>query len=237
MEFKFILPVNLHRSVLDTRYSYRQYRRVPKKNTLKTYKENTFYHLYNRGVDNRNIFTNKKDYLTFLSTLERYLSPPPEDSSSLKEKSLCEEIDLLAYTLMPDHFHLLVKQAKKDSITRFMRKIGTSYSMYFNKKYKRSGTLFEGRYKAVIVDTDEKLLDLSLYIHLNSHLAGIYTFKAYPYSSYHAFTNKESPPWLKPDHIIAYFNKTNKKLTYEQYVIEHLNKELFFDKNLVLEEV
>jgi putative transposase len=209
---------------------------MPKKNSLKHYAPDTFYHLYNRGADKRNIFRDKKDYDHFLSLFEKYLTPPPKNSFLIKNTSLHQEIDLICYTLMPNHYHFLVKQHTDKAITKLVRKICTSYSMYFNKKYKRSGTLFEGRFQAVIVETDEQLLHLSRYIHLNSHLAGIFTVKSYPYSSYHFFIGKEKPLWLKPEAVLNYFSKTKKGQTYEDFVLKYLNKEVSFDKKLILEK-
>ncbi len=209
---------------------------MPKKNSLKKYQPNTIYHLYNRGVDKKNIFKDKKDYEHFLYLIDKYLSPPPE-KSLFTPKSLHGKIELLCYTLMPDHFHLLIKQFTDKAITQFIRKICTAYSMYFNKRYKRNGTLFEGRYRAVIVETNEQLLHLSRYIHLNSHLAGLFTVKAYNYSSYHYFIGKEKPQWLNSQLILNYFNQTQKDQSYEDFVLKYLNKKVSFDKNLILETI
>jgi hypothetical protein len=106
---------------------------------------------------------------------------------------------------MPNHFHLLVKQLNDRSISGFINSICTRYSMYFNKKYDRVGSLFQGPFRAVLVNNDEYLLHLSRYIHrnpleLNKNLESAY-------SSYKCYIGKQKIPWLKPDFILSYFNK------------------------------
>ena len=148
---------------------------MPGRNVIKTYVKNGFYHIYNRGVDKRVIFLDDQDYIYFLFLLKQYLSKELK-VFNLKtkkyevinnEKSIDFKIQLLSYCLMPNHFHLLVKQLEHRSIDEFMRKLCTSYSLYFNKKYKRQGTLFQGRYKAVLIETEKQLIHVSRYIHLN----------------------------------------------------------------------
>lgn len=137
-----------------------------------------FYHLYNRGTDKRNIFTNRNDYNRFVTLL--YLCNGNEsvdidrklrEGRSFPELMLATRGDQLvnigAYCLMPNHFHILVREKQENGISQFMKKLSTAYSMYFNSKYKRSGGLFEGRFKAKHVDSDEYLKYLFSYIHLN----------------------------------------------------------------------
>ncbi|MBI4991459.1 transposase [Candidatus Gottesmanbacteria bacterium] len=160
---------------------------MPSKNEVKIYRENTFYHLYNRGVEKRIIFIDQQDYSVFLSYLKAYLLPKDEESlqkkladkkTNYKEKdtiikllrlnNFSETLELLAYYLMPNHFHFLVYQKTADAIDKFMNSLITRYVMYFNRKYKRVGPLFQGIYKAVSVETNEQLIHLSRYIHLQS---------------------------------------------------------------------
>lgn len=136
---------------------------MPAKNSIKQYVENGYYHLYNRGVEKRNIFLDDQDYSVFLGYIKQYLGP----HEGSDPKSLVDDIDLIAFCLMPNHFHFLAKQKTIDGITKFMRAICTNYVMYFNKKYERVGTLFQGKYKGVLLDNDTYLLHLSRYIHLN----------------------------------------------------------------------
>ena len=157
---------------------------MPARNTLKQYLENGYYHLYNRGVEKRLIFQDEQDCSVFLSYLKEYLLPKNEKelyeklsdktiSSKEKDKILkllrlnnfSEEIILLAYCLMPNHFHLFVKQKSPNSIDKFINSLCTRYTMYFNKKYKRVGSLYQGVYKAVLLDNEPQLLHISRYIH------------------------------------------------------------------------
>ena len=126
---------------------------MPSKNTLKIYIKNGYYHLYNRGVEKRKIFQDEQDYAVFLSYLKIYLLP--KDENNLKKlllnsdldyrerdntlrllnlNNFTDEITLLAYCLMPNHFHLLLKQKSENSIDVFMRSLCTRYTMFFNKK-------------------------------------------------------------------------------------------------------
>ena len=123
---------------------------MPAKNAVKTYKPKSIYHVYNRGASKQNIFLDEEDYRTFLGYLKYYLTPFNLQGSSLKvspsriSRNHSEEIELLAYCLMPNHFHLLLNQEKVDSINYFLRSLATKYSMYFNQKNERTGHLFEG---------------------------------------------------------------------------------------------
>lgn len=153
---------------------------MPQKNTVKTFTENGIYHAYNRGVEKRDIFIDEQDYAVFLHLLKYYLSPLEvknvhpllefQNFSIVRPHPLAnieKEVELIAFCLMPNHFHLLLKQISIDGMTKLLRRILTTYSMYFNKRYKRVGHLFQGPYKAVLVQNDSYLLHLSRYIHLN----------------------------------------------------------------------
>ncbi|MFA5022950.1 MAG: transposase [Candidatus Paceibacterota bacterium] len=135
-----------------------------------------FYHVYNRGIEKRKIFVKPADYERFIKLL--YLCNgtepivtklvqglPPDDLFSLKVGN--KIVDIGAYCLMPNHFHLLLKERVENGISIFMLKLLTGYSMYFNKKYKRTGQLFEGTFKANHLGDDNYLKYMYAYIHLN----------------------------------------------------------------------
>ncbi len=132
-----------------------------------------FYHIYNRGVEKRRTFDTRKDYSRFLKIMKYYQieGPKPKfskySSQSLTLDPTKKVVEVVAYCLMPNHFHLLIKQTKEGGITEFMRKVIDSYTKYYNTKYSRVGPLFQGQFKAVFVESDEQLLHLSRYIHLN----------------------------------------------------------------------
>ena len=137
-----------------------------------------YYHLYNRGTDKRIIFTNRNDHNRFVLLLHLCNGIERVDvSNKLREGQTFTEliniefsdrlVDIVAYCLMPNHFHLLVREKQEDGISLFMKKLLTAYSMYFNNKNNRTGALFEGRFKAKHANTDEYLKYLFAYIHLN----------------------------------------------------------------------
>lgn len=136
---------------------------------------NEFYHVYNRGTEKRQIFKDHADYRRFMDLL--FLSNSTESvhvRDIRKQHSSIFDFDrqniLVAigtYCLMPNHFHILLTPLVDDGVSRFMNKLGTSYSMYFNKRYARTGSLFEGTYKARWIDTDPYLKYVFAYTHLN----------------------------------------------------------------------
>jgi putative transposase len=193
---------------------------MPSKNSLKVYVKNGCYHIYNRGVEKRIIFQDEQDYKVFLKYLKEYLSPPPKPESlktvfTLQRQSFkgiprqprnyCKTANLVAYCLMPNHFHLLFQQLNKNTMEKFCRSLLTRYSKYFNKKYNRVGPLFQGRYKAVLVNNDRYLLHLSRYIHQNPSEYTSDLTKAY--SSYADYLRLRKTPWIKPDIILKFFNQ------------------------------
>ncbi len=175
--------------------------------------ESEYYHLYNRGVDKRTIFTSPGDHKRFLMLL--YLANSNEEIriSNILKSNTYEEVfsrergeplvSIGAYCLMPNHFHLLLTPRTEGGVSRFMLKIQTGYSMFFNTKYERSGSLFQGPFKSIRADTDRYLNYLFAYIHLNPAKIRERNWKekvykrndllkfveSYPYSSYEAYLN------------------------------------------------
>lgn len=186
-----------------------------------------FYHIYNRGVEKRNIYLGKRDYLRFLETVNYYRKNPlPMKFSDFKRNAIRlknidnqkELIKLYGFSLMPNHFHLLLQQLEDNGITIFMRKLADSYTKYFNTKYDRVGPLFQGSFKAKIIENDEYLLHVSKYIHRNSFPLKMWEAKVYPYSSYNYYLSGESHPFCDTDFILGYFSKTNPKMSYQSFV-------------------
>jgi putative transposase len=134
-----------------------------------------FYHVYNRGTEKRNIFSSRADHDRFLTLL--YLCNQTAvvhlqiQGRTLKELSDKREgeplVAIVAYCLMPNHFHLLVHELQEGGLSKFMQKVMTGYTMYFNKKNDRNGSLFQGKFKATHVTDDRYLRYLVSYIHLN----------------------------------------------------------------------
>lgn len=226
---------------------------MPSRNVVKPYVKNSYYHLYNRGVEKRIIFKDKADYKVFLSYLKNYLSPPV-DISQLREttnikdpnlivlakslKNYCKEISLLAYCLMPNHFHLLIKQKERTSVASFMGSLGTRYTMYFNKRHKRIGTLFQGTYKAAIVKKDEYLVHLSRYIHINPMKRNRSLVNSY--SSYADYLRLRNTSWVNPKPVLDFFRREKifglkRTNTYKYFVEKHISDYAALLGNLVLE--
>ena len=156
----------------------------------------------------------KKDYLFFTSLLSAYLTPklPLPEMMSVRNtvwwrsKLKLNEVKLLAYCLMPNHFHLLLQQSSIDGITKFMRRITNAYVSYFNTRNERTGALFQGKFKASLIEQDSYLLHLSRYIHSNPlEVRPLTRLEDYPYSSYREYLGLRHTSWIKMDDIISYF--------------------------------
>ncbi len=134
-----------------------------------------YYHIYNRGVDKRTVFEDKQDFYQFLEMLKYFnseesfgglkMSKYPKNLKHRGKTSVLVEV--VAFCLLPNHFHLILKQKKEGGISKFMQKVGTGYAMYFNKKNQRTGALFGGKFKSKHVKTDKYLDYLSVYVNLN----------------------------------------------------------------------
>ncbi len=158
-----------------------------------------YYHVYARGFEKLPVFREVGDYNRFLQSLFLFNSEKPKvlreisrgltSGASLfdieKESTL---VDIGAYCLMPNHFHLLVREKNEKGISRFMQKLMTAYTMYFNKKYERVGAIFGSSFKAQHVVNDIHLKYLFAYIHLNPKNIVKASLKEYPYSSYPDYT-------------------------------------------------
>jgi len=218
---------------------------MPARNSRKEYLENGFYHLYNRGVEKRIIFSDEQDYAVFLSYLKEYLLPKDEfelrkklsdPTLSYKEKdkiikllslnNFADEISLLAYCLMQNHFHFFIQQKNELSIDKFMQSLCTRYTMYFNRKYERVGHLYQGQYKAVIVSSDEQLLHLSRYIHHQALFSQGNALRGWEQpSSFPEYLGQRKTQWIKPEEVLNFFSKdkSNYLLSYEAFVRQNGN--------------
>src|SRR5690349_16275253 len=140
---------------------------MPSRNILRQFVPDACYHVYNRGVSRQTIFHESEDYAVFLNLLKRYLDVEPiRDPKGREYSSLRGEVELLAYCLMPNHFHLLFYLHEPDAITRLMRAVTGAYTIFYNKKYKRIGPLFQSRFKASHILDEAYLLHISRYIHM-----------------------------------------------------------------------
>lgn len=192
------------------------------RNVIKDYVEDSFYHVYNRGVNKRKIFLDNDDYAVFLNLLKRYLdSEPVTDNKGREYEWLHKRIELLAFCLMPNHFHLLIYQHDKEAMTRLMRGTITSYTIYFNKKYRRTGPLFQDRFKASLITKDTYLLHISRYIHLNPH-----DYINWEFSSLLYYAGKKKAGWVNPDRIMEFFEGDN----YFAFIKDYEEQKLMLDE-------
>lgn len=184
-----------------------------------------YYHLYNRGTEKRIIFLDEQDYRHFLFLM--YICNT-EKSITLRSVGEFFErgeeiVDIGAYCLMPNHFHILVREKIEAGISKYMRKLLTGYSMYFNKKYKRTGKLYENVFKSIHAAKDNYLKYIYSYIHLNpaklidknwkenknkSPIKLLQYVFEYPYSSLKEYTNQKFKI-INPSQFPAYFKKPN----------------------------
>lgn len=189
-----------------------------------------FYHVYNRGNHKREIFFNKHDYERFQRLLYLCNGTVPINIRDVRGSRVdffryergAPLVAIGAYCLMPNHFHILATPLVEQGLSIFMKKLGTGYSMYFNKTYQSSGSLFEGRFKASHVGEDTYMKYLYSYIHLNplklinpqwkekgvinTEKAKDY-LKAFPFSSFQDYLDqpREERAILMPKHYPEYF--------------------------------
>lgn len=212
---------------------------------------NEVYHIVNRSIAKIPIFKGKRDYQRALETIDFYRFTNSLLSFShykrlqrKKEEEFIENlrknktlIEIFAFCLMPNHCHFLLKQNQNKGISIFMGNFLNSYARYFNTKYKRSGALFQSMFKAIRIESDEQLLHISRYIHLNpssAYLIEIKALEGYPWSSFPEYTSRIHS-FTKTDFILNYF-KT--KGAYKKFVFDQAEyqRELQKIKHLILEE-
>ena len=176
---------------------------MPGKNLIRSYAPQSYYHIYNRGVNKQEIFRDKEDYAVFLSLVKRYLGDKiVKRSNGTPNLNFYDDISLLAFCLMSNHFHFMVYQGDNErAITEFIRSLITSYGMYFNKKYNRVGALFQQRYRAVLIGDDSYLLHISRYIHLNPKDYMNYEWSSLPY-----YLGYKQASWVKPGQVLELFD-------------------------------
>lgn len=174
-----------------------------------------YYHIYNRGNSKQKIFRDKEDYLRFIALL--YIANTSDKfniydlkkyaNSDIYEKEKSDSlVGIGSYCLMPNHFHILITEKVEGGISNFMQKLSTAYAMYYNKKYERSGSLFEGKFKSKHIDKDNYFKYLFSYVHLNpikliqkdwkekgikNKTEAIKYLNKYEYSSYLDFVEEE----------------------------------------------
>lgn len=182
------------------------------------FEDNVYYHVYNRGNRKQQIFLQNRDYQRFIEKAVEY-----------KNKF---NVTIAAFCLMPNHFHFLVKESIPNSISRFFSNLCNSHSKYFNTKYETVGSLFQGRFKAKSVDTDEYLVHVSRYIHLNP--VGLFKYLGedaidqlltYKWSSLSLYLSSRKNEFVDPEFILNYFSQQNTLQDYKEFVASNITLE------------
>ena len=215
---------------------------------------NEIYHVINRGISSQPVFLDQKDYSRGLKTIFYYQSQPRplrysfflrlsnQRRLQLLKRLKSERkflVEIIAFCLMPNHLHLLLKQVKDNGISNFMSNLANSYTRYFNTAQKRIGPLFQGKFKAIRVETDEQLIHLSRYIHLNPYSSSLVkTFdglESYPYSSFPEYLNLTKTNRCNKDIILHNFKNAS---AYKKFVFDQADyqRELQKIKQLIPEE-
>jgi putative transposase len=149
------------------------------------FKIGELYHIYNRGTDKRNIFSDQNDFLRFFQSMTEFNVIEPiggiyansfgRNDELRHPMSKLEDglVNIICYCVNPNHYHFILEPLVDGGIEKFMQKLGNGYTKYFNHRNERSGSLFQGRFKSVHIDSNEYLLHLSVYVNLNNRIHGI----------------------------------------------------------------
>lgn len=212
------------------------------------------YHICNRGIDRRPTFTAIKDYRRVLFVLKyyQYLNPPVRLSRLLSlqkeqqkeilnylEKENDKLIDIICYCFMPNHYHILVKQLSDKGISTFISKFQNSYTKYFNIVHKKEGPLFLDQFKAVRIESDEQLVHVSRYIHINPFTSfvvkDIDSLCVYQWSSLNEYLDINIPSVCRKDLVMSLFKNIK---DYKNFIIDQTGyqRELAKIEHLTLED-
>lgn len=200
--------------------------------------EGEFYHIYNRGVDKRIIFSDQDDVARFLQSMNEFNTLEPigsiyensfakgqlgSETPKLEETKL---VNFVAYCLNPNHFHFILEQVAENGISKFMQRLGGGYTNYFNEKEERSGALFQGVFKSIHINSNEYLLYLSAYVNLNdkAHQLGSETPKLVKsISSWNEYTDMETKNgFCTKDIILGQFSDRRKYEKFARSALESI---------------
>ncbi|MDO8529291.1 MAG: transposase [bacterium] len=177
------------------------------------------YHIYNRGVDKREVFSCAEDYERFLLSMREF----NDENLTVSLRDVCLQklsfgdyprslasgkkplVEIICYCLNPNHYHFILKQLINKGIEKFMQRLGTGYTKYFNTKRDRSGSLFQGPFKAIHIDSNEYLLHLSAYVNKNNFIHGYSKDDLWPYSSFLDYIGKRNDELCEKDIVLGQF--------------------------------
>lgn len=207
-----------------------------------------YYHVYNRGVDKRDVFLDGQDYARFLTSIIEFNRVDP--IGSLFEKNLAEKrglspqkegdlvpadplVEVIAYCLNKNHYHLISKQLKDGGISKFMLKLSSGYSSYFNKKYERSGSLFQGPFKSIHINSNEYLLHLSAYVNCNCEVHKIAEAENYKWCSFPDYIGKSNGTLCNKEVILGQFKNLEEYREYAKINAEEMRNKKEMEKLLL----
>lgn len=208
------------------------------------------YHVLTRGIEGRKIFLNKKDFLRFVHDLYEFNDAIPAYNLfrrfnetpqlfDIQHRTIGEEeerkrkllVNLLAFCLMPNHYHLFISVKNRESLTLFMRKLNGGYARYFNEKYKRKGPLFESRFKSILIKSEAHFIHLPYYIHCNPLDLVMPEWRERKISDYRKALNfLESYRWSSHADYIG--KKNFPSVTQREFLLEYFGGEEGYKKDL-----
>ena len=208
------------------------------------FQNETFYHICNRGVDKRKVFMDSNDYARFLISMREFNRLEPIGSLYHHEKSKGRGptppaggvgplppplVDILCYCLNPNHFHLLLKQNNNGGISEFMKRLSGGYTGYFNFRHNRSGSLFQGKYKAFALKSEGKLWESSFYINGNAEIHGIDKCDKWPWSSCLEYLGLRKGSLCSKNVILKDFKLTNE---YKNLLFDYIREKKIWKEEI-----
>ncbi|MCX6763784.1 MAG: transposase [Candidatus Moranbacteria bacterium] len=202
-----------------------------------------YYHIYNRGVDKREIFLDGNYYFRFLKDIkefnnnltreERLRASELNSESELSSDEPEKLVNVVCYCLNPNHYHFILQQLTDNGIEKFMHKLSTGYTNYFNQKNERSGALFQGRYKSIHINSNEYLLYLSAYVNLNSEIHKIAKASDYKWCSFPDYIGKRNRVLCNKEIILGQFKDLEEYKKYAKINAEEMRKKKEMEKLLL----
>lgn len=212
-----------------------------------------YYHVFNRSIAKQTIFTNQRDYQRATETIEYYrFSKLPlrfshfnrltnEQKDTYRETHMADlepVITIHGHCLMPNHFHFLLQPSNDKAISDFLRNFQNSYSKYFNIKNNRTGSVFQDMFKAVRIESEEQLVHVSRYIHINpttSYIVKPENISNYPWSSLSAYLDEGDDSFVETKTILSFFPSRS---AYKKFLLDQVDYQRQLDniKHLLLED-
>ena len=196
-----------------------------------------YYHIYNRGVDKREVFSGSADYKRFLLSLflmndevdglmirwrNFFASHPnssPQEFLRLNLSERKELVNVIAYCCNPNHYHFVLRQLRERGIERFMQRVATGYTMYYNEKYHRTGALFQGRFKSSPIKSEGSLLRMSIYVSCNSEIHRLSQAESYPWCSFRQHIGKAKDDFINDKDFRSQFRNVAE---FKEYAKENI---------------